>query len=215
MSAGQEGGIKTIFSYVSAAAAVVLFFFAYSFYQDLLKTEIGVMSNIDSAENSVSFSNSAVFVTSEANRKKYFDSKDYGSKQKRQKIKRQVVKKDRPKITIKPIKAYRNIQFANNYDKSIVATPKKYRTKYSQPQKYNTVSSAITQKFSEKVIKPENTSSSISLWDIAKAGIRAVNNLTGSKIELEKQTLKNGTGETLAGNSRNFNFSTKIKKNKF
>ena len=207
--------VKKIFFYVSSAAAVVLFFFAFSYYQNLLKTETGVISNINSTENRVSFSNSAAFINSQANRKKYFDSKDYGLKQKRPRIKRQIViNKKQPKISIKPIQTFRNVQFANNYDKNIIISPKTYRLKKYQEQKYNSVPQAIAQTFSEKVIKPENTTQSVSLWDLAKAGLRAINNLTGSKMELEKQCVQSGNVEILAFNSKNFDFSTKIKKNK-
>ncbi|MCK5823238.1 MAG: hypothetical protein KAG95_04485 [Bacteroidales bacterium] len=204
--------IKAIFSYVSAAAAIVLLFFGFSYYQNLLETETVAMSKIDSSEVRVSFSNSAGFINSQENRKKNFASKDYGSKQYNKMVKQQAVKKRREKI--KPIKARREVRFANNYDNSIVATPKSYKIIKTHPQKYNTISHTVVQKITEKVIKPETVSSGINLWDIAKAGIRTINNLTGSKIELEKQISKNGTGETLAVNSRNFDFSTKIKKNK-
>lgn len=207
--------VKTIFSYMSAAAAVILFFFAFSYYQDLLKTETGIMSNIDSTENRVYFSNQASIINDESNRKKYFYvEEDNVSVAIQENKKPHVEKAVRQKILIKPIQSYRNIRFANNYEKNIIVIPKTYRIKRIERDKYNTITKAIAQTFTEKVIKPENTSSNVNFWDIAKAGIRAVNKLTGSKIELEKQTVKNANEETLAINSRNFNFSTKIKKNK-
>ncbi len=211
----KHNKIKTIFSYVSAAAAVVLFFFAFSYYQDLLKTETGIMSNIDSTGNRVYFSNQASIINGESNRKKYFYvEEDNASVAKQENKKNHVERIVRQKILIKPIQSYRNIRFANNYDKNIIAIPKTYRIKRVEGDKYNTLTKAIAQTFTEKVIKPENSSSNVNFWDIAKAGIRAVNKLTGSKIELEKQTKKNSNEEILAVNSRNFNFSTKIKKNK-
>ncbi len=207
--------VKTIFSYVSAAAAVVLFFFAFSYYQNLLKRDNGVMSNVDSADNRVSFSNSAAIINAETNREKYFYVEDRdGSAEKQIGKKTQIVRAGRQKVNIKPIQTFRNIQFANNYDKNIIVSPKTYSLKKYQEQQYNTVSQAIAQKFTEKVIKPENASKNISLWDLAKAGLRAINNLTGSKMELEKQCAQNDNMEILAFNSRNFDFSTKIKKSK-
>ncbi|RLD63866.1 MAG: hypothetical protein DRJ01_02590 [Bacteroidetes bacterium] len=213
--ASKTDKIKKIFSYVSAAAAVILFFFGFSYYQNLLNTEKVAMSKIDSLKTPVFFSNPADFLNSKANQKKYFYAKNYGSKQYKKMIREQAeIKKRKERESIKPIESLQNIRFANNYDKSIVAKPKSYKIIKTYPKKYNTISDAVVQKISEEVIKPENTSGSISMWDIAKAGIRAINNLTGCKIELEKQVSINGKKETLALNARNFNFSTKIKKNK-
>ncbi|MBE9468246.1 MAG: hypothetical protein IMY72_08000 [Bacteroidetes bacterium] len=213
--ASKTNNIKTIISYASAAAAIVLFFFGFNYYQDLLKTETVAMSKIDSTETRVSFSNSAAFLNPPEKQKKLFDAKNYGSKQYKKMIKEQTEdhKKNEREI-IKPIKSLQDVRFANNYKKSSAIKPKLYKIIRTYPKKYNTISDAITQKITEKIIKPENVSKTINFWDIAQAGIRTFNNLTGSKIELKKQSVNNGKSQVLAVYSKNFNFSTKIKKTK-
>lgn len=77
--------------------------------------------------------------------------------------------------------------------------------------KYMSVKTFLASTFNKTVLKKENKDR-IEFFDIAQAGVKGINKLTGSNMKLERKYDKNGIPDKTEFNSRLVAFSTPIKK---
>jgi len=83
--------------------------------------------------------------------------------------------------------------------------------KGKEENKYISVKTFLASTFNKKVLNQEQKDR-IEFFDIAQAGIRGINKLTGSNMKLERKFDKNGIPDKTEFNSRLVAFSTPIKK---
>lgn len=83
--------------------------------------------------------------------------------------------------------------------------------KENKREEYMSVKTFLAATFNKRVLKKDNKDK-VELFDLAQAGVKGINKLTGSKMTLEREYDKNGNPSKAEFNSRLIAFSTPIKK---
>ncbi|MCK4664540.1 MAG: hypothetical protein KAT68_16850 [Bacteroidales bacterium] len=223
---------KTILSYASAAAVILIFMLVY-FYngEQILPENVKFAQKSDNIENlpSAMHENNTPInaennlekpILANNNNDKKKKSSFPDSNQKKEKIefrkeeKLQSINKNTDyQIKILEQNLIADMKYRNVENVSITPLEETIADKYTEEKnsntdEYLTLSQLFYNKLSSQVFNKDNTETNkITIWDLAETGVKGLSKLTGRKMEL-KRIHENKT-EMLAFNSKNFDFSTK------